>query len=113
MDGLPKSIVSDRDTRFTRNFWKTLWRKHGTKLNFNSTYHPQYDGKTKFVNMSLRNILRSLVGEHPKQWDHVLAQAEFSYNDPPNKSIWKSLFQILYGMHPKGVCELRDLGKLE
>ena len=43
----------------------------------------------------------------------MLAQAEFAYNDSPNRSTWMSLFQILYGMHPIGVCEIRDLGQLE
>ena len=58
-------------------------------------------------------MLRSLIGESPKQWDRVLAQAEFSYDDSPNRSIWMSPFQIMYGMHPRGVCELHDLGQLE
>jgi len=43
-------------------------------------------------------------------WDRVLAQAEFAYNDSPNRSTGLSPFQILYGMHPRGVHELRDLG---
>ena len=38
--GLPRSIVSDRDVRFTGHFCRTLGKKLGTKLNFNSTYHP-------------------------------------------------------------------------
>lgn len=46
-------------------------------------------------------------------WDRVLAQVEFSYNDSPNRIMGYSPFQILYGMHPRGVHELRDLGKLE
>ena len=58
-------------------------------------------------------MLRSLIGESPKQWDRVLAQAEFSYNDLPNRSTWMSPFKIMYGMHPRGVCELHDLGQLE
>ena len=43
----------------------------------------------------------------------MLAQAEFAYNDSPNRSTGLSPFQILYGMHPRGVYELRDLGNLE
>lgn len=39
--------------------------------NFSLSYHPKTDGKTKVVNRILGNILRSLVGIHPKQWDHV------------------------------------------
>ena len=61
------------------------------------------------VNRSLGNILRSLVYEHPKQWDLALAQVEFAYNDSPNRSTCMSPFQIVYGMHPRGVYEFRDL----
>jgi len=46
-------------------------------------------------------------------WDQVLAQAEFAYNDSPNHSTGFSPFQILYGMHPHRVHELRDLGLQE
>ena len=43
----------------------------------------------------------------------MLAQVEFAYNDSPNRSIGLSPFQIVYGMHPRGVYELRNLGYLE
>lgn len=65
------------------------------------------------MNRSLGNLLRSLVGENSKQWDCVLAQIEFAYNDSPNRSTDISIFQILYGIHPRGIFELRDLGQLE
>ena len=42
--GLPQTIVSDRDVRFTSYFWKTLWHMVGTKLKFSTAYHPQIDG---------------------------------------------------------------------
>eukprot|EP00253_Pinus_taeda_P013169 PITA_13169 len=62
---------------------------------------------------SLGNLLWSLTGENSRLWDRALAQAEFAYNDSPNRSAGHSPFQILYGMHPRGIHELRDLGKLE
>ena len=43
----------------------------------------------------------------------MLAQAEFAYNDSPNRSTGLIPFQILYGMHPTGVYELKNLGYLE
>jgi hypothetical protein len=45
-------------------------------------------GKKEAVNIILGNILRSLVNENPEQWDQVLAQVEFAYNDSPNRSTW-------------------------
>ena len=65
------------------------------------------------VNRSLGNILRSLINESSKKWDQVLSQDELSYNDSPNQTIGMSSFQILYRIHPRGVYELRNLGKQE
>jgi hypothetical protein len=53
--------------------------------------------------------LRSLSGENPSQWDLVLAQVEFTYNDSVNRSTGKIPFQIVYGRSPKGVVDLVDL----
>ena len=54
-------------------------------------------------------FMRSLFTEHHNQWDQILPKGEFVYNDSPNKSNGKSPFQIMYGIHPRGILELRDL----
>ncbi|CAA7393217.1 unnamed protein product [Spirodela intermedia] len=58
--------VLNRDICFTSYFWKTLWHLLGTKLNFSTAFHLQTDSQTEVVNRSLRNLLRSLVGDHLK-----------------------------------------------
>jgi hypothetical protein len=85
LHGLPKSIVSDRDTKFIGHFWRMLWKKLGTNLSFRLSYHPQTNEQNAIVNRSLRDLLRSLVDEHHSQWDQILPQVKFSYNDSPNR----------------------------
>jgi hypothetical protein len=109
LHGLHRSIFSDRDTKFVGHFWRTLWKNMGMNLSFNSSYHPQINGKSEVVNRSLGNLLRILVTEHHNQWEKILPQVEFAYNDSPNRITGRSPFQIIYGMQPMGVYDLREL----
>lgn len=40
LHGFPRSIVSDRDTRFVGHFWRTFWKMLGPNLKFSLEYHP-------------------------------------------------------------------------
>jgi hypothetical protein len=47
---IPKTIVSDRDPKFTSKLWKGLFKGFRTNMNFSTDYHPGSDGKTERVN---------------------------------------------------------------
>lgn len=106
LHGLPQTIVSDRDVRFTSYFWKTLWHMVGTKLKFSTAYHPQTDGQTEVVNRSLGNLLRCLVSDHNRNWDLILPTAQFAYNSSINRSIGMSPFEVVHGYKPRKPLDL-------
>nr|GEY73423.1 hypothetical protein [Tanacetum cinerariifolium] len=45
--GVPVSIISDRDGRFTSYFWKSLNKALGTRLDMSTAYHPKTDGQSE------------------------------------------------------------------
>ncbi|GKB96172.1 putative reverse transcriptase domain-containing protein, partial [Tanacetum coccineum] len=79
--GMPISIISDRDSKFTSNFWKSLNKALGTQLDMSTTYHPQMDGQSERTIQTLKDMLRACVIDFGKGWDRHLYLVKFSYNN--------------------------------
>ena len=109
LHGLPRSIVSDRDTKFLSHFWRTLWGKLGTKLLFSTTCHPQTDGQTEVVNRTLGTLLRTVLKKNLKSWEECLPHVEFAYNRVVHSTTNCSPFEIVYGFNPLTPLDLLPL----
>lgn len=109
LHGIPRTIVSDRDTKFLSYFWKTLWAKLGTKLLFSTTCHPQTDGQTEVVNRTLGTLLRAIIKKNLKSWEECLPFIEFAYNRSVHSSTKFSPFEIVYGFNPITPLDLISL----
>ncbi|KAA0057168.1 pol protein [Cucumis melo var. makuwa] len=97
LHGVPVSIISNRDARFTSKFWKGLRLALGTRLGFSTAFHPQTDGQTERLNQVLEDMLRACVLEFSGNWDSHLHMMEFSYNNSYQATIDMVPFEALYG----------------
>ena len=64
LHGVPVSIVSDRDPRFTTHFWKSFQKAMDTWMTISTTFHPQTDGQYEMTIQVLEDMLRACVLDH-------------------------------------------------
>ncbi|KAI3773943.1 hypothetical protein L1987_48482 [Smallanthus sonchifolius] len=95
--GVPISIISDRDARFTSRFWQSLHKALGTRLDMSTAYHPQTDGQTERTIQTLEDMLRACLIDFGNTWESHLPLVEFSYNNSYHTSIKVAPFEALYG----------------
>ena len=57
LHGVPVSIVSDRDPRFTAHFWRSFQKAMGTRLTMSTSFHPQTDDQSERTIQVLENML--------------------------------------------------------
>ena len=100
LHGVPKTIISDRDSKFLSHLSRILWKLFGTKLLLGTVYHPQINGETKVTNQTLTTFLRSLVSKSLKDWDLKLPYVEFAYNRSPSYTTKHSPFECVYVVNP-------------
>ncbi|GJT21864.1 putative reverse transcriptase domain-containing protein [Tanacetum coccineum] len=97
LNDVPISIISDRDSRFTSRFWKSMQDALGTRLDMSTTYHPQTDSQRKRTIQTLEDMLMACIIEFRGSWDVHLPLVEFSYNNNYHSSVRCALFEDLYG----------------
>lgn len=94
----PSAIISDRDSKFTGEFWKALWKSQGTMLRMSTAWHPQTDGQSERTNQTMEIAIRFLAAEHPdKAWNEHLATLQHRNNNTHHDSIKCTPNDILYG----------------
>ena len=76
--GCPKDTVSDRDARFTSEFFQEVSQQLRIKQNMSTAYHPQTDGQTERMNRVVEDRIRAYVQPPQMNWDLCLPLCEFS-----------------------------------
>ncbi|GJS37314.1 putative reverse transcriptase domain-containing protein [Tanacetum coccineum] len=109
--GVPLSIISDRDGRFTSRFWQTLQKALGTRLDMSTAYHPQTDRQSERTIQTLEDMLRACVIDFGGNWDVHLPLVEFSYNNSYHSSIRCAPFEALYGRKCRSPVLWAEIGE--
>ena len=97
LHGVPTSVVSNRDPRFTSKFWESLHKALGTNLSFSTAFHPQTDGLSERTIHTLEDMLRTSVLDFKGSWEKYLSLVEFAYNNSYHSSIEMTPYEALYG----------------
>jgi len=100
LQGLPRTIVSDRDKVFLNRFWIELFSLQKVALHMSMTFHPQIDGQTEVMNRCLETFLICMTGERPKEWVLWLPLAEWWYNSNWHSAIRTASYEAVYGPTP-------------
>jgi len=96
-DGMPKSMVSDRDPRITARFWRELSRLLGSEVHLTSAHHAQSDGQSEREIQTLTTALRSYTNQMGNDWDEYLPALELAFNSKPQASTGAAPFTLVYG----------------
>ena len=104
--GMPESVISDRDPRFTAHFWRAFWSTMGSTLNMGTAYHPESDGQTENANKTLEIMLRSVIDFTQNDWDEHLAAAELAFNNAKNATTGFTPFYLVYGREARMPIDL-------
>ncbi|MBW0470890.1 hypothetical protein O181_010605 [Austropuccinia psidii MF-1] len=123
--GIPKIIISDRDPKFTSEFWTNLYNMLGTKLAFSTAYHPQTYGLAERMIQKMEDIIRRVFGYGMEYKDHegymhdwitLLSSVQLAYNSQHSPTVkspslvekgWNHLFPVdhlkkkFLTIHPK------------
>ena len=99
--GMPTDIVSDRDPRFTSEFFRLFCQSLGIQQNMSVAFHHETDGQTERMNQFVESVLRAFINPEQNNWDLLLPLVEFAINNAYQASIKTSPFFLNYGEHPR------------
>ena len=111
LHGLPESIVSDRDSKFTSKWWTELHRLLGAKLLMSTSFHPQTDGATERANRSVGQIFRALVNPDQRDWVIKTPMTEFAINASISETMGFAPFELEHGYMPTMIRQLPEAVK--
>jgi len=114
LHGVPHEVVSDRDVRFTADYWREVARILLTKLLMSTAFHPETDGLSENSNKTVVRYLGGIATHHQANWDDYLPLAEYAYNSSVHRSTKITPFEVDLGYEPPLLMDLiADLQRVQ
>ena len=104
---LPESIVSDRDPRFTSEFWTELMRIMQVKQRMTVSRRAQADGRSERQVRTLEDGLRCVVSHYGDDWARLLPTVEYAHATLVSTSTRVSPFEVDCGRKPRAPIAIR------
>ena len=101
--GLPDSIISDQDPRFTARAFQELFRLLGIKSKLTTAFHPQSDGTTERFNQEVEAYLGIYCSSNPADWHKKIGTAEFTHNNRRHSDRTRTPFELMFGTSPLAI----------
>ena len=98
--GMPKVLITDRDTRFTSAFWRAFTKRLGLNSRYSTAFHPQTDGQTEKANRVIEEVLRHFIDDSHKNWEDLLPLVAFAMNNAKSSTTGETPFFLNTGSHP-------------
>ena len=111
LHGVPRKIISDRDSRLTSHFWQSFQKALGSELGYSTAFHPQTDGQSERTIQTLEDMLRACVLDFKGSWEDQLPLIEFAYNNSFHASIGMPPYEALYGRRCRSPLYWDEIGE--
>jgi hypothetical protein len=95
-----KVLISDRDPRFTSQFWRSFCQRLHIAPRFSTAFHPQTDGQTERANRVIEEVLRHFITGDHTNWEDLLPLVAFAINNAKSASTGETPFFLNHGTHP-------------
>lgn len=100
--GVPQEMLTDMGSQFTSTLMTEVSRLISLRQLSTTAYHPMCNGLVERFNGSLKQMLKQICSERPKDWDRYLNPLLFAYREVPQESLRFSPFELVYGRTVRG-----------
>ncbi|GKC35222.1 putative nucleotidyltransferase, ribonuclease H [Tanacetum coccineum] len=95
--GMPKALISDRDTHFCNKIMEKTMKRYGVNHRFSTSYHPQTSGQVENTNRALKIILEKTVKDNPVIWSRKLDDALWAFRTAYKTPTGTTPYKLIYG----------------